>query len=123
MALATLVAACDAIGPSPVPTRFTGVLPLPSALIDAEGCPGVGLGDDAVLAGDPDDPRIAWVQQPLGRVDVDFAPWLGARFVPTLEIVNANGQTIARAGDPVEGGCFMGGGRPLLVLWFEGELE
>ena len=110
-------AACTGLGSSPVPSRFPGLLALPSVVIQGDGCAGVGLGDNAVFAGDPDDPRVAWVQQGIARMDVDFPPWLGARFTPELEIVDASGQVIARTGDRVEGGCAMGDGKPLLVLW------
>jgi hypothetical protein len=38
---------------------MAGLLELPSISVDFDGCPGVGLGDDAVLAGNPADPRLA----------------------------------------------------------------
>jgi hypothetical protein len=117
MVAAVAIAACGG-GPLPLPTRQTGLLALPSISIYGEGCPGVGLGDDAVLAGNPDDPRVAWVEQQLthGRVEVVFPSSLGARFTPALEIVDPSGEVIARAGDHIAGGCG-GGGGPVLILW------
>lgn len=117
--LAFAVVACGSLGPSPAPTRMAGLLELPSISIDFEGCPGVGLGDNAVLAGNPADARVAWVNQGSSRLDVVFPPWLGARFAPTLEIVAPDGEAIARAGDRIGGGCVTGGdpASPLLILW------
>jgi hypothetical protein len=61
---------------------------------------------DTTLAGDPSDPRLAWLIQPGGkRLDVVWPPEFTARFVPTLEILDAAGDVVFRAGDPVDGGC------------------
>lgn len=92
------------------------LLALPNVTIDFDGCPDIGLGD-AVLAGDPTDPGVAWVMQGPTRVNVVFPPWLGARFAPGLELVDPSGRTVARAGDPISGGCFMGWGKPVLILF------
>jgi hypothetical protein len=61
---------------------------------------------NTTLAGDPSDPRLAWLVQPGGqRLDVVWPPGFTARFVPTLEILDAAGDVVFRAGDPVDGGC------------------
>jgi hypothetical protein len=96
---------------------MSGLLLLPSVPLELTACPGTGLGDEAVLAGDPTDRAIAWVMQGPTRIDVVFPPWLGARFTPDLEIVDPDGRTVARAGDKIDGGCFMGQSTPLLILW------
>ena len=117
VAAALSFGACG-VQPEPLPSRETGLLALPLVPIYGEGCPGIGLGDDTVLAGDPDDPRVAWVEQPLshGQVAVVFPSSLGARFTPALEIVDPSGRVLARAGDHIDGGCAAGGDK-VLVLW------
>jgi hypothetical protein len=61
---------------------------------------------------------VTWLKSPAsgGRIDVVFPPGFAARFTPNLEILNAVGQVVAHEGDPVDGGCSLGGGT-LLVLW------
>lgn len=113
-----LVAGCAVTSPASQ-TRFGGTLALPSVHVDAGGgCAGVGL--DGVLAGNATDPRVAWVESKNGqRIDVVFPDRLGARFTPDLEIVDPNGKVVARAGDPIDGGCPRGDlpGNPVLILW------
>jgi hypothetical protein len=71
-------------------------------------CAGIGL-EGFHLTGDPSDARIAWlVSETGGRRNVLFPPDLQARFVPTLEIVSADGVVVARDGDEVRGGCVTG---------------
>src|SRR4051794_35610183 len=72
------------------------------------GCRGVGIRDGARLAGDANDPRVAWLIQSGRRRDVLFPQGLAARFTPQLEIVNRRGVVVARAGDELVGGCVVG---------------
>jgi hypothetical protein len=92
---------------------------LPTLDWQNEACPGVGL-VDAVLAGDPDDARVAWLVNSAGedRMEIVFPLRFIARFAPDLQIANAQGEVVLREGDRVDGGCVTG--RPdgaLLILW------
>ena len=72
-------------------------------------CGGVGL--DAVVAGDPTDPRLVWlVNQSPGsgsgsRVDVVWPTGYRARFSPSLVVLDASDTVRIRAGDRVGGAC------------------
>jgi hypothetical protein len=72
---------------------------------DYQGCRGVGT--DAVLTGDRSDPRVAWLTSPdgSGRADLIWPPGYKAQFAPNLEILDASGAVVFRAGDHVDGGC------------------
>ena len=79
-------------------------------------CARVGL--DATLAGDPSDPRMAWLIESNGlRRDVIWPPGYTARFTPLLEVLDAKGGVVVRDGSPVSGGCASGedGKGPLLI--------
>ena len=80
-------------------------LPLPTMATDSQACRGVGL--DAVLTGDRSDPRVAWLVGPdgTGRQDLIWPPGFSARFSPNLEVLDATGAVVLRAGDHVDGGC------------------
>ena len=71
----------------------------------ATACAGVGLG--AVLHGDAADPRVAWLVDTWHgtRIDVVWPPGYRARFAPDLEVLDASGVVVLRAGDAVTGGC------------------
>jgi hypothetical protein len=89
---------------TPTPTPGGTLYDLPTVeLMSPFVCSGIGL--DGHLTGDPGDPRVVWVVQDGGRLDVVFAPGLRARFVPTLEIVDLAGAVVAREGDAVDGAC------------------
>ena len=108
-----VLVACDAT-PSPAPTNELGTFALPT--VDTrtfQACAGVGT--EAALAGDPDDPRVAWLVSGGKRVDVVFPYGFRARFVPGLEVLNASGVVVARGGDRIDGGCVTAGS--LLILW------
>jgi hypothetical protein len=107
--LALFVAGCMA-GPS------KGTLTLPT--VRAGGCRDVAL-PDATLTGDQGDPRVAWLIQNAQRRDVVFPNGYTARFTPQLEILDASGRVVARAGDAVTGGCVTRSDAqgPLLILW------
>ena len=68
-------------------------------------CVGVGL--DAILHGDAADPRVTWmVDRSSGRrIDVVWPVGYGARFAPSLEVLDEAGMVIAREGDLIIGGC------------------
>jgi len=61
-------------------------------------CLWVGL--DATLRGDPDDPDVAWLAYPGGRVEVVWPPGYRARFAPRLEILDPRGRVVLREGQP-----------------------
>jgi hypothetical protein len=96
-----------------MPTTALGTIELPT--IDTRGSfPCAGVGTEAVLAGDPTDPRVAWMVSRGQRVDVMFPYGFSARFAPDLELLDASGAVVARAGDPIDGGCVTAG--PMLIL-------
>jgi hypothetical protein len=69
---------------------------------------------DETLAGAPSDPRLAWLVGPGGkRLDVEWPPGFTARFDPALEILDAGGNVVLRAGDAITGGCT---GDPYLLV-------
>ena len=106
-------AACDS-APSPVPTKASGSLVLPTINTRAfDACAGVGT--EAVLAGDANDPRVAWLLSGGKRVDVVFPLGFSARFNPGLEVLDGSGAVVARGGDRIDGYCVTAG--PPLVLW------
>ncbi len=80
---------------------------LPTLASDNGGCRGVGL--DATLAGSPADPRVAWLlSSGGGRQEIVWPPGFSARFTPHLEVHDASGTTVFRAGDKISGGCVAG---------------
>ncbi len=104
--------------PSYVPSVRTlpsGDLALPTVNALVEGlslCAGVGV--DAVLHGSATDPRIAWLvsNAPFTagkRVDVVWPAGYRARFTPSLEILDENGNVVLSAGSHVTGLCDDGG--------------
>lgn len=77
-------------------------------------CLGVGL-DPVYLQGDPADPRIAWLETSSGRrSETIWEAGFTARFAPDLEVLDASGQVVYRAGDLIEEYCAVGSG-PVLV--------
>ena len=107
--LALIAAACAApapdatTGPSAV-ARHLPTMPGPPGVVLA--CAGVGL--ETVLAGDPADQRVAWLEPFAGdgkRQDVVWPAGYSARFAPGLEILDEHGSVAIRAGDFVDGGC------------------
>jgi hypothetical protein len=68
------------------------------------GCAGIGL-SDAVLHGDAQDPKVAWLSLGSSRIDVLWPAGFRARFNPRLEVLDEAGTVIARERDPVWGGC------------------
>lgn len=71
----------------------------------ATACAGVGLG--ALLHGDASDARATWLVDTSNgtRIDVVWPPGYRARFAPDLEVLDASGVVVLRAGDAVTGGC------------------
>lgn len=118
--VALIVAACASPSPSvPVSPSAPPALALPTVGSFLGACAGIGL-VDATLNGDPADPRIAWLdRRGYSRKDIVFPPGFTARFAPSLEVLDAAGNVVARAGDRIDGGCVTGSGGndPLLVLW------
>jgi len=111
LALALTLLACNAT-PRAAPTNAAGNLLLPT--IDAgQACAGVGT--EAVLTGDPNDPRVAWLMASGTRVDVVFPSGFTARFTPALEVLNASGAVVGRAGDRIDGYCVTAGA-PLVLF-------
>ena len=111
-AMLAVVAGCAG---SPTASPSMAVYALP-AVSDAGGaCAGIGV-EGATLTGDPTDPRVAWLASPYGRHDVVFPSGFRARFRPRLEVLNANGDVVAREGTAVTGGCLAGPGPNGLLL-------
>ncbi len=106
-AMTFAVASCGS-APSPTPAIRT---------IDTTGqeCAGVGLAD-ATLHGSPTDPRVVWLEPGPGDLSVVFPTGFTARFVPSLEVLNASGSVVLREGDRIEGAC-VGPGESLLIGW------
>jgi hypothetical protein len=100
----------------PSPTQSPGTFALPTVTELSDACAGIGLG--ATLAGSPTDPRVAWItdSETGSRLNVVFPPGFTARFDPSLEVLNATDEVVAKSGDPVTGGCYLGDGQ-MLVLW------
>jgi hypothetical protein len=79
-------------------------------------CGGIGF-DRSTLYGDPKDPRVAWLVSATGaRMDVVWPAGYRARFRPRLEVVDAAGSVVLRAGDTVSGGC--GTANPSFLLMY-----
>lgn len=70
------------------------------------GCRDVGV--DATLAGDPNDRRVTWLVVEGGRRDIVWPPGFRAQFDPKLEVLDASGKVVYRAGDKIDGGCTAG---------------
>ena len=114
-------AAWAAIAPNSLPT-LPGVQPGPNAV-----CAGVGL-PDSVIHGDPAHRDLVWLvtSDPLsggsGRhLSVRWPAGFSARFTPNLELVDGNGQVVAREGDLPRrvGGAEQDDGR--VIVWeFDG---
>ena len=86
----------------------TATRPLPTLSSDNGGCRGVAL-LNVTLAGDPNDPRVAWLASTGGgRREIIWPPGFSARFDPNLEVLDAAGREVFRAGDKIGGGCVAG---------------
>lgn len=77
--------------------------PLPSGVED-RACDGVGL-VGATLHGSPTDPRLAWMEGPMGRVELVWPRGYSARFNPQLEVLDDADQLIATERVPIIGAC------------------
>jgi hypothetical protein len=94
LVVATVTAGCTT-------SRLLPVAQFPNA------CRGVGL--DALLVGDPQDERIAWLETSDGRtIRLVWPPGYVARFNSHLTVLDAAGQIVFREGDRVSGGCVKG---------------
>jgi hypothetical protein len=85
--------------------------------VDVEGkaCADIGL-VGATLSGSASDPRVAWIGLAgYGDRDAVFPKGFTARFTPDLEVLNAQGNVVFRAGDKITGGCT--GDGALLIGW------
>ena len=113
--------------PLPTPSPFVwapdrssqpevGLYDLPTLSFLSTACAGIGL-EGYRLAGDPSDPRVAWLASEAGRRrDVVFPPGFQARFEPALEILRPDGVVVAHEGDVVQWGCVTDEPGILLIL-------
>lgn len=89
--------------PLPCP-GFGGFSGLRTLATDDGGCRGVGF--DATLVGDSNDPRVAWLATAGGNsADIIWPPGFSARFDPALKVLDASGTVVYKAGDKITGGC------------------
>jgi hypothetical protein len=99
--IAAMLVACGTILPWPTAD-------LPTMAADTGGCRGVGL--EATLAGDPTDPRVAWLIDDQGRRhDLIWPPGYTARFSPELHVIDAAGALAFLGGERIDGACTAGG--------------
>ena len=109
LAICVGIAACGG-GPEPTPSRTLGAgeqwLPVASWGGNNTLCAGGGYVGVFRLHGAPDDPRLAWMIRPDGtRAELAWPVGFGARFDPTLEVLDAHGRVVASEGSIVQGGC------------------
>jgi hypothetical protein len=102
--LATVVASLLVVGIG-LPLRPSEyALPTNGALPWLTMCGGVGL--DAVVRGNPSDPRVAWLEnRGGGNEEATWPAGYRARFTPKLEILDGWGNVVLREGDHVSGSC------------------
>jgi len=81
--------------------------PLPTLSSDNGFCRGVGL-LNATLAGDPNDPQVAWLAVSSGRKQTIWPPGFSARFDPNLQVLDAAGRVVFHAGDKIGAACVAG---------------
>src|ERR1700693_3957017 len=101
LAMVAILSALVACSVSPTPSPVA----LPTLASDNGGCRGVGL-VDSTLAGSPTDPRVTWLVSHGGvRSEIVWPPGFTARFTPHLEVLDAVGTVLFRAGDRISAGC------------------
>ncbi len=64
-----------------------------------------GLGIEAELHGDPDDPRVTWIVERGTRMETIWPPGYTAQFTPDLVVFDAHGDVVAVEGDETTGLC------------------
>ena len=104
--------------PSPRLVIPEDVFELPTVAEVPWVCRDVAL-NDAILAGHRDIKNASvWLESRGQHVDVVFPPGFQALFSDGLEILDATGQTVARGGDAIHGGCTTGADArgPVLIL-------
>lgn len=113
LVLALVLSGCAPVQPTDVPTEgpteSPNVIsrPLPAADFP-NACRGMGV-SDAMLAGDPLDPRVTWLKFGSGReVRLVWPPGWEAHFGANMEVVNNEGKVIFSGGDPIDGVCLKG---------------
>ena len=83
------------------------------------GCAFADL-DGWTLQGAAGDPQVAWIENPTGRRELLWPLGFTAVFDPYLEVRDRSGETVARAGDSLAGGCWAEEG---IVLTDPGSFE
>jgi hypothetical protein len=68
-------------------------------------CAGTGFATPGLLEGAADDPRVAWMILNGKAHSLAWPRGWTARFSPSLEVFDDAGRAVARAGDPIGGGC------------------
>jgi hypothetical protein len=92
--------------PSPPQPTVATVLRLPFAPASRfeEPCAGSEPGG-GILAGEPADPRVVWIDERGRRLDLLWPPGFSARVGPPISILSPDGSVLARVGDPAPALC------------------
>ena len=70
------------------------------------GCAGVGwVGNNHVLAGSANDPRLVWMMADGKREELEFPVGYSARFTPGLQLLDQTGKVVGEEGTVLVGGC------------------
>src|SRR5947207_12504713 len=106
VAVSTALLGCA--GASSSPTSTPRVVALPTVPRVPTVCRGIGGPPGPMLKGDPKDPHVTWTEGFGNRGEIVWPPGYRARFAPTLEVLDAVGNVVYRAGDRIPGGCAVG---------------
>jgi hypothetical protein len=100
----SMVVACN----GPTPSASAVSLDLPTyGVLGGTACAMTDL-DGWRLAGNPDDPKVTWLQNGPERRDILWPPGYRADFDPTLRVFDRFGRELLREGGGVAGGCSVG---------------
>jgi len=114
VAVVALAVRAGALGDRAGATSLTSTSPvaallLPAAIASSEprvaqSCTEAAL--QGVLAGDPADPRLLWLQAQGSRIDINWPRGFTVRFGQPTELIAPDGTNVAKVGDQLQ----LGGG-------------